>query len=156
MISNDKFNRRLRRNRWLKVMISWPLMALMVWLSYSSINELVSINNSLGIIPKAKIAGLVNNVASFVGLIIFGFIAIIPLAMLHPSTELLLKLPFSTKKGIYTVAIIVLSCIASAIWLDNNTRDKIKQYDYIECSSEREVTLKSSSRTYVLDPSLCE
>ncbi|WP_341663368.1 hypothetical protein [Vibrio sp.] len=156
MISNNKFNRRIKRNRWLKVMISWPVMVFMVWLSYSSINELVVINDSIGIIPKAKIAGLMNNIASFVGVIIFGFIAIIPLAMLHPSTELLLKIPFSTKTGLYVVAIIVLSCIASAIWLDNNTRDKIKQYDYIECTSEREVTLKSSSRTYVLDPSLCE
>ncbi|MCG7488051.1 hypothetical protein MHN79_00985 [Vibrio sp. Of14-4] len=156
MISNNKFNRRIKRNRWLKVMISWPVIVFMAWLSYSSINELVVINDSIGIIPKAKIAGLMNNIASFVGVIIFGFIAVIPLAMLHPSTELLLKIPFSTKAGLYAVAIIVLSCIASAIWLDNSTRDKIEQYDYIECTSEREVTLKSSSRTYVLDPSLCE
>lgn len=35
--------------------------------------------------------------------------------------------------------------------VDNNTREKIKQYDYIECTSEQELTLKSSSRTYVLD-----
>ncbi|UUM33026.1 hypothetical protein [Vibrio japonicus] len=156
MTYNEKFNRKLKRNRWLKVIISWPLMIFMVWLSYSSINELVSINNSIGTIPKAKIASLVNNVASFVGLLIFGFIAIIPIAMLHPSTEPLLKVPFLTKTGLYTVAIIVLSCIASAIWLDNDTREKIKQYNYIECASERELTLKSSSRTYVLDPSLCD
>ncbi|TOK60041.1 hypothetical protein CGI17_12970, partial [Vibrio parahaemolyticus] len=90
MISNEKFNRRLKIKRWLKVMASWPLMVFMVWLSYSSINELISINNSIGIIPKVKLAGLVNNVASFVGLLIFGFIAIIPIAMLHSSTELLL------------------------------------------------------------------
>ena len=67
MISNNKFNRRIKRNRWLKVMISWPVMVFMVWLSYSSINELVVINDSIGIIPKAKIAGLMNNIASFVG-----------------------------------------------------------------------------------------
>ncbi|MCG6330622.1 hypothetical protein K6U36_02010 [Vibrio alginolyticus] len=156
MISNEKFNRRLKIKRWLKVMASWPLMVFMVWLSYSSINELISINNSISIIPKVKLAGLVNNVASFVGLLIFGFIAIIPIAMLHRSTELLLKVPFSTKTGLYSVAIIVLSSIASAIWLDNNTREKIKQYDYIECTSEQELTLKSSSRTYVLDPSSCD
>lgn len=137
-------------------MISWPLMVFMVWLSYSSINELVSINNSIGIIPKVKIAGLVNNVASFVGLLIFGFIAIIPIAMLHSSTEMLLKVPFSTKTGLYTVAIIVLSCIVSAIWLDKNTREKIKQYDYIECTSEREFSLKYSSKTYVLPPEACD
>ena len=156
MISNEKFNRRIKIKRWLKVMISWPLIVFMVWLSYSSVNDLVSINNAIGIIPKAKIAGLVNNIASFVGLLIFGFIAIIPIAMLHSSMELILKLPFSTKIGLYTVALIVAICIASAIWLDNNTRDKIKQYDYIECTSERELALKSSSRTYVLDPSLCD
>ncbi|NVD06793.1 hypothetical protein FCU94_07695 [Vibrio sp. JPW-9-11-11] len=156
VFSNNEFNRRLKRKRWLKVMISWPLMVYMVWLSYSSINELFSINSLIGTIPKVRIAGLLNNVASFVGFIIFGFITIVPLVMLHPSMELLLKAPFSTKTGLYTVAIVVISSVVSAVWLDNNIRKKIDQYSYIECTSQRELTLKYSSRTYVLDHSLCD
>lgn len=156
MVSSIKFNRKLKRKRWLKVMLSWPIMVFMVWLSYSSINELVGINNLIGTVPKVRIAGLLNNIASFVGFLIFGFVTIIPLAMLHPSTELLLKIPFSTKAGLYTVAIVVMSSVVSAIWLDNSIRKKIDQYNYIECTSQRELTLKSSSRTYVLDPSLCD
>lgn len=36
------------------------------------------------------------------------------------------------------------------------TKKKLDESGYIECTSEREIALKYSSRTYVLDPSLCE
>lgn len=35
-------------------------------------------------------------------------------------------------------------------------KEKLYEQGYIECTSERELTLKYSSRTYVLDPSLCD
>lgn len=34
--------------------------------------------------------------------------------------------------------------------------ERLNEQGYIECHSERELTLKYSSRTYVLDPSLCD
>lgn len=42
-------------------------------------------------------------------------------------------------------------------WKANETLEvKLLEKSYIECTSERELALKSSSRTYVLDPSLCD
>ncbi|MDG3396841.1 hypothetical protein P5E67_13740 [Vibrio parahaemolyticus] len=35
-------------------------------------------------------------------------------------------------------------------------KEKLHEKSYIECTSKRELTLKSSSRTYVLDPSVCD
>ncbi|WP_306331162.1 hypothetical protein [Vibrio injensis] len=35
-------------------------------------------------------------------------------------------------------------------------KEKLYEQGYIECASERELTLKYSSRTYALDPSLCD
>ena len=35
-------------------------------------------------------------------------------------------------------------------------QSQLLEKSYIECTSERELALKSSSRTYVLDPSLCD
>ena len=156
IVSNSKFNRRAKIQRWLKVMAGWPVMAFMVWLSYDSITELTNLNDSLGGIQKVKLSGVVNNVSAFVGFLIFGFISVLPLAMLHPSIEWLLKAPFSTKVGQYTVAAFVLACAGYGIWLDSHIREKLRQYNYVECHSERELTLKYSSRSYVLPPATCD
>ncbi|MEF1254666.1 hypothetical protein [Vibrio sp. M260112] len=42
-------------------------------------------------------------------------------------------------------------------WRMNVTlKEKLYEQDYIECTSERELTLKYSSRTYVLPPETCD
>ena len=42
-------------------------------------------------------------------------------------------------------------------WKTNEVlKAKLNEKGYVECASERELTLKSSSRTYVLDPSMCQ
>ncbi|WGW00122.1 hypothetical protein QF117_19905 [Vibrio sp. YMD68] len=137
-------------------MAGWPFMVVMAWLSYDSITELTSLNDSLGIIQKVKLSGVANNVSPFIAVLIFGFVSILPVAMLHPAIELLFKAPFATKLGRYIVGTLVLTYAAYGAWLDNNTRENLIKYNYIECTSERELTLKYSSRTYALEPSLCE
>ena len=42
-------------------------------------------------------------------------------------------------------------------WKANEAlKAKLNEKGYVECTSERELTLKSSSRTYVIDPSICD
>lgn len=156
IISSSKFNRRIKIRRWLKVMAAWPIMIFMVWLTYNSIVDLINLNHLLGVIPKVKISGFINNISAFIGFLIFGFASIVPIAMLHSSIELLLKVPFSTKMGRYMIVFIILAFTAYGLWLDHHIRHNLIKYNYIECKSERELTLKYSSRTYVLDPSLCD
>lgn len=40
--------------------------------------------------------------------------------------------------------------------VNTELKEMLHEKRYIECTSERELALKYSSRTYVLDPSLCE
>lgn len=155
MISNEKFNRRLKIRRWLKMLIAWPAMLFMCWLTYDQINEVVRLSQLIGSLPKIKVNGVMNNIAPFLGFIIFGFATILPFFMIHPFTESLIKGLFYSASGKITIVIIFFGTISYAFWLDGAIKSEIVEHGYVECLSERQLTLKYSSRTYALSPELC-
>ena len=103
---------------------------------------------SIGIVPTVKIAGYFNNTSSFV---LFGFLMpSIPMALMNIVTGI--QLPR------LTLRLMLFGALFFALighYYDTSLREGLKASNYIECQSERELTLKYSSRTYVLDPSLC-
>lgn len=156
MVSNANFNLRLKLRRWLKVLIAWPVMIVMCWLSYEQINEILTLTHLLGSLPKIKVDGMMNNIAPFLGFLIFGFAVILPIFLVHPFSEALIKGCFSTPLGRLITGIIFFGTLSYAFWLDGTIKSGIIEHGYIECFSEKQLTLKYSSRTYVLDPSLCD
>lgn len=113
------------------------------------IYDLYNAAESIGIEPVMRVSGYLNNTSSFV---LFGFfLPSIPMALIYLMTGI--KFPR------LTLRLMLLGAIIFALighYVDTSLRGKIKTSNYIECTSERELTLKYSSRTYVLDPSLCE
>ncbi|GHY03566.1 TPA: hypothetical protein ACH2LV_003385 [Vibrio cholerae] len=114
--------------------------------------DLYDLNHTVegvGINPVMKVSGYLNNTSSFV---LFGFfIPSIPMALLNLITGI--QLPR------LTLRLMLLGALIGALvghYVDTSLRAKIKISNYIECTSKRELTLKYSSRTYVLDPSLCD
>ncbi|WP_217521902.1 hypothetical protein [Vibrio metschnikovii] len=77
---------------------------------------------------------------------------------------ILMSICFFTGKKLLWIPKIVLiflggiAVLAFFLGWGMNVTLKEKLYDqgYIECTSERELTLKYSNRTYALDPSLCD
>lgn len=105
--------------------------------------------DSVGIQPLIKVSGYLNNTSSFV---LFGFfLPSIPMALLNVMTGI--QLPRLTLR-LMLFGALIFALIGHNV--DSSLRDKIKMSNYIECVSERELTLKYSSRTYALDPSLCD
>lgn len=155
MISNDDFNRKVKIKNWMKIAIGWPVMVVMFWLSYSSIIDLLSVNNNLGVIQRVRMAGVFNNVAPFFGVFIFGFIVCVPFLTLHPLTVPILKLIFSNPIGRLIVCCFVIGVFFFGVWIDNQIRMKLIKYNYVECVSDRELSLRYSSKSYALTPEGC-
>lgn len=103
----------------------------------------------VGIKPVIKVSGYLNNTSSFV---LFGFfLPSIPMAFLNIFTGI--QLPR------LTLRLMLFGALIGALighYLDASLRDKILESNYIECTSERELTLKYSSQTYVLPPTKCD
>ena len=103
----------------------------------------------VGIKPVMKVSGYLNNTSSFV---LFGFfLPCIPMALLNVVTGI--QLPR------LTLRLMLFGALIGALighYVDTSLRDKIKISNYVECTSERELTLKYSSRTFVLPPETCD
>lgn len=103
----------------------------------------------VGIKPVIKVSGYLNNTSSFV---LFGFfLPSIPMALLNVFTGI--QLPR------LTLRLMLIGALIGALighYIDTSLRGKINVSNYIECTLEREITLKYSSRTYALDPNLCD
>jgi len=104
---------------------------------------------SVGIEPIIKVSGYFNNTSSFV---LFGFfIPSIPMAIINIITGV--QFPR------LTLRLMLFGALGGALighYVDSALRKEIKASNYIECTSEREFTLKYSSRTYVLPPETCD
>lgn len=111
--------------------------------------ELFHTAESIGIEPVMRVSGYLNNTSSFV---LFGFfVPSIPMALIYVTTGI--QLPR------FTLRLMLLGAIIFAVighYVDTSFRGKMKTSNYIECTSERELALRYSSRMYVLAPSLCE
>lgn len=106
--------------------------------------------NSTG--NKVVVDGALNNAASLAGVSLLGGIFVLFLIGFVTGRTL------AWVPKIVFIVIGVITVIAFFLGLGMNVTLKEKLYEqgYIECTSERELTLKYSSRTYALDPSLCD
>lgn len=113
------------------------------------IYDLIHSVKGVGIEPVIKVSGYLNNTSSFV---LFGFfLPSIPMALLNVVTGI--QLPR------LTLRLMLFGALIGALighYVDTSLRDKVKISNYIECTSEREFTLKYSSKTYVLPPETCD
>ncbi|EGQ8735081.1 hypothetical protein RGL42_004999 [Vibrio parahaemolyticus] len=101
---------------------------------------------------KVVVEGALNNAASLAGVSLFGGIFVLFLIGFVTGRTL------SWMPKIVFAVIGVITAIAFFIGLGVNVTLKERLYEqgYIECISEREITLKHSSRSYVLPPETCE
>lgn len=130
------------------------LIFLMFFIGFTSwcglgIYDLSHTVESIGIEPTIKISGYLNNTSSFV---LFGFfLPSIPMALINIITNI--QLPRLTLR-LMLFGALIFALIGH--YYDTLLREGIETSNYIECQSERELTLKHSSRTYVLPPDKCE
>ncbi|GHY03235.1 putative uncharacterized membrane protein [Vibrio cholerae] len=139
----------MRINRFKAIPFLVPV-ALMFFLSLQETSRTIGIMNSTE--NKVVIDGALNNAASLAGVPFFGGIfALFLIGFISGRT-------LAWVPRIVFIVIGIMTIIASVIGLGMNTelKSKLKNNGYIECTSKRELTLKYSSRTYVLDPSLCD
>ncbi|GLT18792.1 hypothetical protein GCM10007938_25730 [Vibrio zhanjiangensis] len=122
--------------------------AITLWCAFG-VYDFSNLVKSVGIEPIIKVSGYFNNTSSFV---LFGFfLPCIPMALLN--IFLNVQLPK------LTLRLMLFGALVFAVlghYFDSMLRQEIRGNNYVECPTKREVTLKSSSRTYVLDSSLCE
>ncbi|MCG9781272.1 hypothetical protein L1D52_02790 [Vibrio brasiliensis] len=101
---------------------------------------------------KVVISGALNNAASLAGIPLFGGILILFLIGFISGRTLawVPKIVFMIIGGMTIMAFII------GLGVNTAFKSELKNNGYVECTSKRELTLKYSSRTYVLDPSRCE
>lgn len=122
----------------------------MVWISWEqSVKVINNFNHQSDLI---KVSGAINDASSFAGFMIstiaFSF-STIPL-ITGRQAKWIPKIVFIIL-GILTMFSFVIG------WNMNITLKKnLYEQGYIECTSERELTLKYSSKTYVLPPVTCD
>lgn len=122
----------------------------LIWVSWKqSLNVINRFNHYSELI---KVSGAINDASSFA------------FAWLMFVVSILMILCFITGKKLLWIPKIVLMVLGGITvfafflgWGMNITlKEKLSEQGYVECKSKRELTLKYSSRTYALDPSLCE
>ncbi|EKO3561472.1 hypothetical protein HJA72_002180 [Vibrio fluvialis] len=119
----------------------------------------LSIDGSLGVIDnfyhhgdKVVVNGALNDASTFAGVVFFVGVSILFLVGFVTGRDLkwVPKIFFLTLGGLSVVAF-------SVGWFVNiDLKRDLNNQGYVECASERELVLKHSSRTYVLDLGLCE
>ncbi|EKO3607008.1 hypothetical protein M6C35_001916 [Vibrio metschnikovii] len=124
--------------------------AFLLSLALQSTSKTMGLINSTG--NKVVVDGALNNAASLAGVSLLGGIFVLFLIGFVTGRTL------AWVPKIVFIVIGVITVIAFFLGLGMNVTLKEKLYEqgYIECTSERELTLKYSSRTYALDPSLCD
>ncbi|EKO3441107.1 hypothetical protein DX883_12870 [Vibrio fluvialis] len=119
----------------------------------------LSIDGSLGLMDsvyhlgdKVIVNGAFNDASAFAGVVFF------------VSVFILFFVGFVTGRDLKWIPKIFFAILAggsvfafSIGWFVNiDLKQKLNDKGFVECASERELALKYSSRTYVLDPSLCD
>ncbi|MFA0113233.1 hypothetical protein AB4407_05995 [Vibrio sp. 10N.261.46.E11] len=122
----------------------------MIWISWEQSIKIIHNFNHLS--NTIKVSGAVNDASSFAGF------------MISVIAFIFSTIPFITgkqAKWMPKIVFIILGFITILSFITGwgmnvALKKEIASRGYIECTSERELTLKFSSRTYVLDPSLCK
>jgi hypothetical protein len=122
----------------------------MVWVSWEqSVKVISNFNHQSDLI---KVSGAINDASSFAGFMIS------TIAFTFSTIPLITGRQAKWIPKIVFIILGLLTMFAFAIGWNMNTTLKKNLYEqgYIECTSEREFTLKYSSRTYVLPPETCD
>lgn len=101
---------------------------------------------------RIKVNGTINDAASFSGLVIVSGVVVLGIISLITGKP---------ARWVPKIVFVIFGCMVLvafiAGWSMNITlKQKLNDKGFVECASERELALKYSSRTYVLDPSLCD
>ncbi|GLT20214.1 hypothetical protein GCM10007938_39970 [Vibrio zhanjiangensis] len=122
----------------------------MIWISWEQSTRIINNVNHLS--DVIKVSGAVNDASSFAGLMIsviaFTF-STIPL------------ITGKQAKWVPKIVFIILGLLTMLSFITGwgmnvALKKEIASRGYIECTSKRELALKFSSRTYALDPKLCD
>lgn len=124
--------------------------ALMLLLALQATLKIIDLINSTE--NKIVIDGALNNAASLAGVPLFGGIFVLFLIGFISGRTL------AWVPRIVFIVIGIMTIIAFFVGFGADTalKSELKNNGYIECQSKRELTLKYSSRTYVLPPEKCE
>lgn len=123
-----------------------PFLAVFSYFSLQVINTLTSYESIVTVYSPLNNASLFASLSITLIITIFIIVALITGKSLKWLPKIVL---------IILSAMVLVSFIAG--WtMTTATKKKLDERGYIECTSKRELTLKYSSRTYVLDPSLCD
>lgn len=121
-------------------------------LLFISINDVVGILESYTLSKnKIVISGEINDASTFA----FSwsmFVMSILMSICFFTGKKLLWLP---KLVLILLGVITVLAFFFGWGINMTLKEKLYEEGYIECQSERELTLKYSSRTYVIDPKLC-
>ncbi|KAB1458340.1 hypothetical protein [Vibrio panuliri] len=124
------------------------LVIVVLWCALG-IYDFNNVVEGVGTEPVIKISGYFNNTSSFV---LFGFfLPSIPMALINVITGA--QLPR------LTLRLMLLGSLFFALighYMDAALRQGIKTSSYVECTADRELSLKHSSRTYALNSKLCD
>ncbi|EGR1571288.1 TPA: hypothetical protein ACPJ0L_003242 [Vibrio alginolyticus] len=119
-----------------------------LWCGLGAYNLIHTVEN-VGINPVIRVSGYLNNTSSFV---LFGFfLPSIPMGLLNIANGI--QLPKLTLR-LMLFGALIFALIGH--YFDTSLRKGIETSNYIECTSKRELTLKHSSRIYVLPPAKCD
>lgn len=123
-----------------------PFLAVFSYFSLQVINTLTSYESIVTVYSPLNNASLFASFSISLIITIFIIVALI-------TGKSLKWLP---KIVLIILSVMVLISFIAGWTMTTTTKKKLDERGYIECTSERELTLKYSSRTYVLDPSLCD
>lgn len=133
----------------LKMLVYILCLSPMVWLCLDQSLDLIENLNLTS--NKIKVDGAINDAASFSGFFIFLSVVLlcfIPLVT-GKSARWIPKIVF------FFVGLIVFIAFLSGWFLNVGLKKSLIEHGYVECLSERQLTLKYSSRTYALSPDIC-
>lgn len=123
-----------------------PFLAVFSYFSLQVINTLTSYESIVTVYSELNNASLFASLSITLIIIIFIIVALI-------TGKSLKWLP---KIVLIILSVMVLVSFIVGWTMTTATKKKLDERGYIECQSERELTLKYSSRTYVLPPQKCD
>ncbi|TCT66763.1 hypothetical protein [Vibrio crassostreae] len=124
--------------------------ALMLLLALQATLKTIDLINSTE--NKIVIDGALNNAASLAGVPLFGGIFVLFLIGLMSGRTL----AWVPRIVFIVIGIMTIIAFFLGFGVDTALKSELINNGYIECVSERELTLKYSSKTYVLPPETCD
>lgn len=126
------------------------VVAIMLLVALQATSKAIGLINSTD--NKIIIDGALNNAASLAGIVLFGGIFVLFLIGFISGRTL----GWVPKIVFMVIGIMTIIAFFMGFGMNAALKSELKNNGYIECVSERELTLKYSNRTYALDPSLCD